>query len=285
MSADLTASGGKSGRPSFANDNPARRLLFGVIGSILANMLLWAGASEAVRLAPRHVMTTVEITRVIIDKEGHKQEKIVTKQQVKQKVAVLKEEIPRHATPLARKHRVASPPKPTPQGGHNRILTALPTAHDAGAADDTPAVLPGGNATPGAVIGQRNPGDAVVNPPTPALVRPAEVPPAPIPAPAPKEPTQAPAPKGPTQEAEAVFTVQLEIPDELKQREFKSFVRVKVHVAADGTFSVTLRTSSGNSEIDRRVLSALNRWKWKPELKDGVAVESTQLFRFEFEVK
>ncbi|MGD0111724.1 MAG: TonB family protein [Armatimonadota bacterium] len=276
MSADLTASGGKSKRPSFVNDNPARRLLFGVIGSIFANMLLWAGASEAVRLAPRHVMTTVEITRVIIDKQRHKQEKIVTKQQVRQKVAVLKKEIPRQTIPPARRHRVASPPKPTPQGGHNRILTALPTAHDAGAADDTPAVLPGGNATPGAVIGQRNPGDAVVNPPTPALVRPAEVPPAPIPAPAPKEPTQ---------EAEAVFTVQLEIPDELKQREFKSFVRVKVHVAADGTFSVTLRTSSGNPEIDRRVLSALNRWKWKPELKDGVAVESTQLFRFEFEVK
>jgi TonB family protein len=276
VSADLTASGGKSKRPSFVNDNPARRLLFGVIGSIFANMLLWAGASEAVRLAPRHVMTTVEITRVIIDKQRHKQEKIVTKQQVRQKVAVLKKEIPRQTIPPARRHRVASPPKPTPQGGHNRILTALPTAHDAGAADDTPAVLPGGNATPGAVIGQRNPGDAVVNPPTPALVRPAEVPPAPIPAPAPKEPTQ---------EAEAVFTVQLEIPDELKQREFKSFVRVKVHVAADGTFSVTLRTSSGNPEIDRRVLSALNRWKWKPELKDGVAVESTQLFRFEFEVK
>ena len=276
MSADLTASGGKSERPSFVNDNPAKRLVFGVIGSIFANMLLWAGASEAVRLAPRHVVTTVEITRVIIDKQGHKQEKIVTKQQVRQKVAVLKKEIPRQTIPPARRHRVASPPKPTPQGGHNRILTALPTAHDAGAADDTPAVLPGGNATPGAVIGQRNPGDAVVNPPTPALVRPAEVPPAPIPAPAPKEPTQ---------EAEAVFTVQLEIPDELKQREFKSFVRVKVHVAADGTFSVTLRTSSGNPEIDRRVLSALNRWKWKPELKDGVAVESTQLFRFEFEVK
>ena len=276
MSADLTASGGKSERPSFVNDNPAKRLVFGVIGSIFANMLLWAGASEAVRLAPRHVVTTVEITRVIIDKQGHKQEKIVTKQQVRQKVAVLKKEIPRQTSPPARRHRVPSPPAPTPQGAHNRILTALPRANDAGAADDTPAVLPGGNATPGAVIGQQNPGDAVVNPPTPALVRPAEVPPAPIPAPAPKEPTQ---------EAEAVFTVQLEIPDELKQREFKSFVRVKVHVAADGTFSVTLRTSSGNPEIDRRVLSALNRWKWKPELKDGVAVESTQLFRFEFEVK
>ena len=76
-----------------------------------------------------------------------------------------------------------------------------------------------------------------------------------------------------------------EIPDELKRQEFKSFVRVKVNIAADGTFTVILRTTSGNQEIDRRVLAALNKWKWKPALKDGVAVDSTRLFRFDFEVK
>ncbi len=39
-----------------------------------------------------------------------------------------------------------------------------------------------------------------------------------------------------------------EIPDELKRQEYKSFVRVKVQIAADGAFTVVLRTSSGNQE-------------------------------------
>jgi len=56
----------------------------------------------------------------------------------------------------------------------------------------------------------------------------------------------------------------------LKKGGFKSFVRVRVEIDADGSASPTLRTSSGNDEIDRRVLSALKRWRWKPALKDGV---------------
>ena len=76
-----------------------------------------------------------------------------------------------------------------------------------------------------------------------------------------------------------------DIPDDLKSQDYKSFVRAKVLVHADGTFTVTLRTSSGNQEIDRRALDALKQWKWRPALQDGVPVESTKLFKFEFEVK
>ena len=61
--------------------------------------------------------------------------------------------------------------------------------------------------------------------------------------------------------------------------------QVRVEVDADGSFSVVLRTSSGNPEIDRRVLEALKRWRWKPALRDGEPVKSTQLFKFEFEVE
>ena len=81
----LTATGRKNDTIALANDNLAKRLLIGLIVSIFANALLWAGASEAVRFTPRHVMTMVEVTRVIIDKQGHKQEKIVTKSRSKRR--------------------------------------------------------------------------------------------------------------------------------------------------------------------------------------------------------
>jgi outer membrane biosynthesis protein TonB len=46
-----------------------------------------------------------------------------------------------------------------------------------------------------------------------------------------------------------------------------------------------LRTSSGNTDVDQRVLEALKKWTWKPALKDGTPVDSVQYFRFEFEVQ
>ena len=113
----------------------------------------------------------------------------------------------------------------------------------------------------------------------------------PTPMPKPVEPKPEPAPKpepkrkGPTKEAEPTDEAKPEIPDDLKRGSYKSFVRVKVEVSEDGSFTPILRTSSGNDELDRRVLDALKRWKWKPALKDGVPVKSTQLFKFEFEVE
>jgi TonB family protein len=71
----------------------------------------------------------------------------------------------------------------------------------------------------------------------------------------------------------------------LKKAEFKSFVRVIVEVAADASFEVTLRTSSGNTEVDDRILDALKQWRWKAALKNGVSVASTQRFKFEIEVQ
>lgn len=99
------------------------------------------------------------------------------------------------------------------------------------------------------------------------------------------EPTATPRPKGPTREARATRQVQPDIPDELKNASFKTSVRVRVEVAADGTPSPSLRGSSGNAEIDRRLLTALRRWRWKPALQDGEPVASSQNFRFDFEVR
>jgi TonB family protein len=291
----MTDSGCKDGQLSFPPDCLAKRLLVGLVVSIFANALLWAGASVAVRFVPRHDFKTIEITRMVVNSKGRMQEKVVTKKEIQKKVAIAKKEIQRKIITRSmpspvRKVAMQPTPMPKPEGAHNRVLTALPTRDSANLPSDTHQVLSGGNASVGQAIGQQNVGNAVKNPvaQTPA--------PTPAPAPAPHAvvaqqaaPEEAPkprvVPKGPTKDAEAVSTVQPDIPDNLKQQEFKTFVRVRVRVAADGSFQVTLRTSSGNSDIDKRVLNALNKWRWKPALRDGSPVDSTQLFKFEFEVK
>ncbi len=208
---------------------------------------------------------------------------------------------------------------PPPQGAHNKTLVAKnPAAPDAG------YVKPGGNRDLGkpaadqqfgenkqtpkneAPTPQPQPTEPPAPPPTPIppppeppppppptpkpTPKPTPPPPPPPPPPTPKPtpkptPTPTPKPKGPTKEAEAVKQPKPDIPDELLDTEFKSYVRVRVDIAADGSSSATLLTGSGNSQVDALVLSALKRWKWKPALKDGEPIADTQTFRFEFEVK
>ena len=109
--------------------------------------------------------------------------------------------------------------------------------------------------------------------------------PTPRPTPTPRpEPTPTPRPKGPTKDAVATRTVKPDIPDELRDSNFKSSVRVRVDVAADGSSSPSIRAGSGNAQVDALALSALRKWRWKPALKNGEPVASTQYFRFEFEV-
>ena len=99
------------------------------------------------------------------------------------------------------------------------------------------------------------------------------------------EPTPTPKPKGPTRDAESSHEIKPVIPDELRDENFKSSVRVLVKIAADGSFSVSILSGSGNSQVDNLAIAALNKWRWKPALKDGEPIESSKRFRFEFEVK
>lgn len=206
----------------------------------------------------------------------------------------------------------ADPTPPPPEGAHNNVLTAL----DRGAPkQEDHTALKGGNAAVGQPIEAQNPGNNTNNPPNasktegkappkadappvkPEPPKPQDIAPPVKPEP-PKpqdvappvetvkpEPPKPSRPKGPTREAQPDNQAQPEIPDELKHSNFKSFVRVKVEIDADGSFTPILRTSSGNTEIDNRVLEALKRWRWKPALKDGMPVKSVQLFKFEFEVQ
>ena len=209
---------------------------------------------------------------------------------------------PRPTAPVP--HRTAPPP---PQGAHNRVLTAKPSPSAPTKPDFT--ALQGGNAPAGRPTAAQAPGTATANPASPLPVAPppasetkpdskATVAPAdpgpktqPKPVVAPPPPPVAPPPKpeskkkGPSRDAQYSNAVNPTFPDELKGQEFKKFVRVRVEIAADGSFQVVLRTSSGNDEVDKHVLDALKRWTWKPKLVDGEPVDSTQLFRFDFEIR
>ncbi len=291
--------------PGEPRDALETRMRWALPISLGVNALLWWAGAGMAQHANYHEPPPVEITRVIIDK-GHITPKVVTKKQIEKKVAQVHKESqkPKPTPEPPRPH--PTPPRPShvpPPGAHNRVIAALPSK--TAPTPDESTVQPGGNAPVGTPTEAQNPGNAVTNPPTPAptppVEKPAPAPPVekpapptpPVEKPAPTPPVEKPAPppppapekkKGPTKDAEPANTVKPEIPDDLKKDNFKSFVRVKVEIEADGSFTPILRTSSGNAEIDRRVLDALKQWKWKPALQNGEPVKSTQLFKFEFEV-
>jgi TonB family protein len=290
---------------------PGKRLIWACVISLLVNLTLWRAVSALAQRPVYHDLAPVEITRVILKPVQRKIRKVAPPKKIVKRIVPVHKPIPRPRPvvvrrPIERRIVRRVPPRPVrvaqrpPQGAHHRILAALPGKSPFALKE--PTVLPGGNARVGKPIEQQNPGNAVVNPPTPVEKTP--VPPAPPPPPPPPPPpakvaqTPAPAPPapapepvkpsrphGPTRDAEPAGQVKPEIPDELKQGEYKSFVRVKVEIEADGSATPILRTSSGNAEIDRRVLEALRRWRWKPALRDGEPVKSTLLFKFEFEVQ
>ena len=84
--------------------------------------------------------------------------------------------------------------------------------------------------------------------------------------------------------AEALSQVQPNIPSNLKEQEFTSSLRIRVIVDKNGRGEPSLRTSSGNPEIDLLVLQAIKKWTWKPASRNGESVASTLYFKFLIQV-
>ncbi len=268
---------------SLAADKSEPRLAIGIVISLAVNAIVWAAASGIVNRHVKAVSPRLTFERVVIDKKTG-----------------VKRPVPKKPKPIV--HKLLKPPPPQPprpaEPTHNQVVTAAPSPN----APKTDFHAPAGGAAP---LGKpvETQGSALVAPPPSAPVvteKPAppappasvvtEKPPAPVDAPKtapppPPPPVEKPKPVGPTRDAEPANTVSPEIPENLKSDSLKAFVRVKVHIQPDGSFEVILRTSSNNSEVDRLVLDALKKWKWKPALLEGEPVESTKLFKFEFEVK
>jgi outer membrane biosynthesis protein TonB len=57
-------------------------------------------------------------------------------------------------------------------------------------------------------------------------------------------------------------------------------IAVTFEIATDGSFSVSLGGTTGSGAVDRAILFAARRWKWKPALEDGRAVASVRVRNF-----
>lgn len=281
-------------RPPLPPDDLGGRLARAVVVSIIVNAALWWMASGFVR---NHIIAPpapIEVRllpppvrkKPVVKKVVHKVVKPTPpKPKPQPKVKPIPKPLPK---PPQKPVPVQHHPRPTPPQPHVHVMSVKgpATPHE-------PTVQPGGRAPLGKPLEQEGNSPTATTPATarpsnPEPPKPAPAPPAPAPEPKPEpapKPAPPPAPAGPTQDAQPTHQVLPDIPDELKSDNYQSFVRVRVVIHADGTFTPYLRSSSGNVDIDQRVLDALKQWTWKPALKNGVPVESEQFFKFDFEVQ
>ena len=281
-----TAAGSESGisdpeeSPHAGADHGGKRLLFALCASLLVNLVTWTLVAESIHtpMSPPLPPATFKLIQLTAPPKPHKLPRILTKP-IKPHPPVEHKTVVQHPRPAPVLHHVI-PPVPISHPSHV-LVSRSPGSKSF---DDPPP----GKAAPGQPVQTpqeppKAPQQPVVNPLTPGPETP--TPPAQPAKPAPPVIPPKPAPPaGPTEDATPSNQVYPDIPDDLKSDDYKSFVRVKVDILATGTFSVTLVSSSGNTDIDQRVLDALKHWKWKPAFSDGTPIDSTQRFRFNFEV-
>jgi TonB family protein len=192
-----------------------------------------------------------------------------------------------YSTPEPERPQKARMPSSRPAidvGSRLHLLTVGTGAADAGVPGDgnlSPGMIP----QPGPAIGPHEGGTTpVLGVETPRAVSTPS--PSPSPSPSPPPPPPPPPPRaGPTREAIAVSAPTPLIPHSLRMQNIRSSVRVRFDITAGGSCSVTLLTSSGNSELDAMTLETLQRWQWEPALKNGAPVFSVQRVRIEFLVE
>lgn len=89
---------------------------------------------------------------------------------------------------------------------------------------------------------------------------------------------------GENRDAQAVQAIVPRFPPGLKESGTQLVVKVQVAVAADASTDVSLLQTSGSPEVDRSVLDALRRWRWRPAVKDGQPFASVVTFNYTFTV-
>lgn len=82
------------------------------------------------------------------------------------------------------------------------------------------------------------------------------------------------------------FKVQPNYPSALLRKKIGGKVVVTATVDTSGAVTkVTVKQSSGHAELDKAVVVAVQKWKFKPGSRDGKPVQSTCLIPYTFEVK
>lgn len=91
---------------------------------------------------------------------------------------------------------------------------------------------------------------------------------------------------GDTEPPVPTFKVQPTYPNALLRKKIGGKVVVSATVDSSGAVTkVTIKQSSGQAELDKAVLAAVQKWKFKPGSRDGKPVQSNCLIPYTFEVK
>jgi len=98
--------------------------------------------------------------------------------------------------------------------------------------------------------------------------------------------TPKPAAKGPSRPARDLKRYRPPYPGSARRAGVEGRVVLSVQVRTDGRIgSVRVASSSGSAVLDSAAISAVKRWKFAPELKNGKAVTSTVNVPFTFDLK
>lgn len=82
------------------------------------------------------------------------------------------------------------------------------------------------------------------------------------------------------------FKAQPTYPSALLRKKVGGKVVVSATVDSSGAVTkVVIKQSSGHAELDKAVVTAVQKWKFKPGARDGKPVQSTCLIPYTFEVK
>jgi TonB family protein len=82
------------------------------------------------------------------------------------------------------------------------------------------------------------------------------------------------------QGAKVVQKPAFELTPSLQHRHVKGMVEVRVEVDADNAATVTLKKSSGDTELDDAVVHYIQSWKWQAAKQDGASIKSGRIIRF-----
>lgn len=271
-----------------------KRLRWAIVGSILVNAVGWSIAMAIIKHREAVHQQYVTLARI----ENKKRELLKPKKLPVKAKAVPKKQVVK--APVAPKQKVVKAVDSAPKA------LKIVTTNAAGTGPSTPNDfnVVTGNEKAGKVLdpnanGQGGDGNSEKQP-----VIPQPVPPTKPVEPEPKkedikpvtvakvEPRPTPLvvarPLGITRKAESIeplSAIQVSIPGDLQAGDFKPFARFLLKIDEQGNVTPSLVESSGNKEIDRRILEAVKKARWQPAMEDGQPVASSIPYRFDFDVQ
>ena len=186
---------------------------------------------------------------------------------------------------LAAPHPVAPPPAPL-----DAQLVELPPPPKLQAMTPPPpqpvhTIMPRSVTPPAKSVAQPTaplPKVALATPP-PADPRPAKAEPAP-PSPPPVTPVANESAGTQQMGARALYQPKPELPEALRDQSMHIVVRVRIHIAADGSLQIELIKPAPDPRINQLVLNTLKTWRFFPALQAGKPVASVQDVNVAFDV-